>query len=35
MLSQPELRDVRLSKADVDSEADKPFWRRLELPTRD
>ncbi|HEY8000083.1 MAG TPA: DUF1127 domain-containing protein [Pseudolabrys sp.] len=35
MLSQPELRDVCLSKADVDSEADKPFWRCLDLPARD
>ncbi len=34
-LSQPELHDMCLSKADVDSEADKPFWRRLDLSVRD
>ena len=35
VLSQPELRDMRLSEIDVDAEARKPFWQRIDLPARD
>ena len=35
MLSQPELCDMRLNEAAVDSEARKAFWQRVDLPTQD
>ncbi len=34
MLSEPELRDMLLTGADVDAEAGKLFWQRLDLSAR-